>query len=259
MINFMEKLSLDRKKIPLYVQLEQIIKSQIIIGEFLPGDQIPTEKEIASSYQVSTITARQAILNLVEEGLLLRIQGKGTFVQKGMPDIKNIMTLNIKGNIHDILPEGITYQKVNVLHMNRIRASKIHANSLNLPEGHELLLICRTRGENGVLFSYIKNYLPMEYGKDIRKEDLLSFPMLHVLRNKLNIPLGKGIQHISAIVANYEIAFALSISISSPLLYVETTIYNREEKPIEFVQTFYRPDQFRYTLTLDMEGNETAL
>ena len=57
-----------------------IIKSQIMTGELLAGKQIPTEKEFAETYRVSSITVRQAILDLVKEGLLLRKQGKGTFV-----------------------------------------------------------------------------------------------------------------------------------------------------------------------------------
>jgi DNA-binding GntR family transcriptional regulator len=57
--------------------LEQIIKSKILMGELLPGEQIPTKKEPCETYQVSTITARQAVLNLVNEGLMIRRQGKG--------------------------------------------------------------------------------------------------------------------------------------------------------------------------------------
>jgi DNA-binding GntR family transcriptional regulator len=77
----MTKLSLQRNNIPLYIQLEQILRSEMMTGKLMPGDQIPTEKELAGTYNVSTITARQAILNLVQEGLLRREQGKGTFVQ----------------------------------------------------------------------------------------------------------------------------------------------------------------------------------
>ena len=59
---------MEKKSIPLYLQLEQIIKSKILIGEFTPGDQIPTEKDLCETYKISSITARQAILNLVNAG-----------------------------------------------------------------------------------------------------------------------------------------------------------------------------------------------
>ena len=77
--------------------------------------------------------------------------------------------------------------------------------------------------------------------------------MLHILMHKLELPVSKGVPYISAIVADYEIATALSVNISSPLLYLETTIFSEGEKPVEFAQTFYRSDQFKYTITVDLE------
>ena len=80
----MKKKSLQKQDIPLYVQLEQILRSQILTGELLPGKRIPTEKELAEIYQVSIITTRKAIMRLVDEGLLSRKQGKGTFSHRNV-------------------------------------------------------------------------------------------------------------------------------------------------------------------------------
>ncbi len=254
----MKKLSLERTNIPLYVQLEQIIKSKIMIGELLPGEQIPTEKELARTYQVSSITARQAVLNLVQEGLLLRKQGKGTFVQEGVTNVKNIMTLHVRGDIKDVVPEGLASQKVEVLSMDLMNSPKRIAKVLSISEGQEVMQIRRRRSDNGVVLSYIKNYLPSEVGAKIGKEDLLSYTMLHILRNKLGLPLKKGVQYIEAVIADYEIATALSVSISSPVLYLETIIFAEGGKPVNFVQTFYRSDQFKYTLNLDLDEIKTV-
>jgi GntR family transcriptional regulator len=253
----METFSLEKTNIPLYVQLEQIIKSKIMTGELSAGEQIPTEKQLAETYRVSSITARQAVLNLVQEGLLSRKQGKGTFVQEGVTSTKNIMTLSVKGDIKDVVPEGLASQKVEVLDMGCIGIPKRVAKALEMEEGEEVLRIRRTRSENGVLISYIKNYLPREIGERIEKEDLLNYPMLHVLRNKLLLPLKTGVQYIVAVVADYEIASALSVSISSPVLYLETIIYVENGKPLEFVQTFYRSDQYKYTVNLDLNEIKT--
>jgi GntR family transcriptional regulator len=250
----MKTLRLERTNIPLYVQLEQILKSKIMTGELFLGEQIPTEKELAETYGVSTITARQAVLNLVQEGLLLRKQGKGTYVQGGTKNVKNILTLKVRGDINDVVPEGLSLQKVKVLDINRIASPKRVASILNLDEGDEVVRIRRTRSDNGAMLSYIKNYLPLNIGEKIEKEDLLKNPMLHILRNKLGLPLKTGVQYITAVIADYEIASALSVSISSPVLYLETIIFIEAEKPVEFVQTFYRSDQFKYTLKFDLDG-----
>ena len=250
----MKKLSLQRTGIPLYVQLEQVIKSRIMTGELLPGERIPTEKELAQTYQVSSITARQAVLNLVQEGLLLRKQGKGTYVQESVANVKNIMTLNVRGGLNDVVPEGLTKQKVEVLGMQLLASPKRVSQALALGEAGEVMQIRRRRIDNGVIVSYVKNYLPAEIGSQIGREDLLSLTMLQILRGKVGLPLERGIQYIEAVIADYEIASALSISIAPPVLYLETIIFAEGDKPVDFVQTFYRSDQFKYTLNIGLDG-----
>lgn len=243
----------NKNNVPLYFQLEQIIKSKILMGEFIPGEQIPTEKDLCDAYKVSTITARQAILNLVNEGLIIRRQGKGSFVKEGLKNIKNIRTLQLRGDINDIIPEGLKTQEVKVLDIRKVVSPKKVANLLNLEGGQEVIQVRRTRSDHGIPVSYIKNYLPLEIGRKIRKEDLCIYPMMAILRNRLKIPLTGGMQYVEAIIADYDIASALSISISSPILYLETIIFARQKKPVEFVQTFYRPDQFRYSVKLGIK------
>jgi len=242
-------LKTKRTHIPLYFQLEQILRSKILMGEFVVGDQIPTEYELCKTYQVSSITARQAILNLVSEGLLVRKQGKGTFVT-GVPNIKNIKTLQLSGALNNILPEGLKAQDVKVLDIIKMKTPKRIAKLLKIGEGKEVLQVRRTRIYNRIPVSYIRNYLPLEIGEKIKKDDLYRYPMLDILRNRLQIPLTGGIQYVEAIVADYDIASALSVNICSPILYLETIIFERQKKPVELVQTFYRPDQFQYTVKL---------
>ena len=250
----MKKVRLDQKNIPLYVQLEQILKSRIMTGELVPGEKIPSEKDIAETYGVSSITARQAVLNLVQEGLLIRKQGKGTYVQGLKTNVKNIMTLNVSGDFHDIVPEGLSSQKVRVLDICRMASTQRIATTLGISEGDEVVRTQRTRSDNGLVLSYIKNYLPLHIGEKIEKKDLRDQTMLHVLRKKLGLPLKTGVQYITAVIADFEIASALSVSISSPVLYLETIIYIEGDIPVDFVQTFYRSDQFKYTLKIDLDG-----
>jgi GntR family transcriptional regulator len=244
----------QKTNVPLYFQLEQIIKSKILMGEFVLGDKIPTENELCRAYQVSSITARQAILNLVNEGLLVRRQGKGTFVTK-LTNIKNIKTLCLSGNLNNNLPDGLKAQNVKVLNIIKMKVPKKVAKLLDIEEGKEVLQIRRTRNDNRIPVSYIKNYLPLEIGERIKKEDLYRYPMLDILRSRLKIPLTGGIQHVEATVADYDIASALSVDICSPILYLETTIFERYKKPVDFAQTFYRPDQFQFTVKLSIKNH----
>jgi GntR family transcriptional regulator len=252
------QIGLRRSKIPLYVQLEQIIRSDITMGEFSPGQKIPTEKEFADTYNVSIITARQSILNLVDQGLLIRKQGIGTFVTETPVNVKNIMTLSIKGDLDEIVPEGLASQQVRVIDSGRIRTPLLVSKILNIDSVEEVYRIRRTRSDQGVVISYVKNYLAPEIGEKISEEDLLAYPMMYILRNKLGIPLRNGTQYIQAIAADYDIASALSANIASPILYMETTIFEEDAKPVEFVQSFFRSDQFKYTIRLDLNQTRTA-
>jgi GntR family transcriptional regulator len=241
---------LEKKSIPLYLQLEQVIKSKILIGEFMPGDQIPTEKDLCNTYKVSNVTTRQAILNLVNEGLLFRRQGKGTFVKEGLKNIKNIKTLRLRGDLEDIIPEGVSEQIVDVLSIVQTKSPKLVVKRLNLSEEDTVVQVRRTRRDNSTPESYIRNYLPYEIGKKVKKTDLEKNTMLHVLSNKLGISIKGGTQYIGALVADYDIASALKVNISSPILYFETLIFGKKNKPIDYAQTFYRPDYLRVNVEL---------
>ena len=234
-------------RVPLYFQLEQILKSKIITGEFSPGEQIPTEKVLCQTYHVSSITARQSILNLVNEGLLHRSRGKGTFVT----DLQQMKTLEVSGTINDLIADGKSLQVI-VLGIDRIRTPKRVAQILRMKEGEEIIQVRRTRNLDGSPVSYIKNYLPSAIGDKIGRRELRRYPMLQILRDRFKIPLKDGLQYIEAIVADYEIASALAVGLSSPILYIETIVFQERRQPVEFVQTFVRPDRYKYVVNLSM-------
>jgi GntR family transcriptional regulator len=246
----MEKSRLRERSVPLYLQLEQIIKSEILTGEFSPGEKIPTETELCHAYQVSKITVRQAVLNLVNEGLLVRKQGRGTFIREN--GIKSASTFKFSGNINNFISDGLKMNEVIPMDITRKGASSKVAKLLDIEEGAEVVEIRRTRNFNNTPVSYIKNYLPLELGKRIKKEDLLTKSMLQILRDKLKIRITNGIQYIEAIVADYDVATALSIDIFSPVLYSELIMFGGDRRPVEFAQHFFRPDQFRYTIELKL-------
>ena len=85
--------------------------------------------------------------------------------------------------------------------------------------------------------------------------DPSEYPVLHLLRDELKIPLRSGIQYIDAVAADHTVASVLSISVFSPVLYLETMTFAEQKKPIDFVQTFYRPDQFKYRVDLEFKAD----
>ena len=147
---------------------------------------------------------------------------------------------------------------IKFLDIQKIRTPKRIADLLGVSDEEKIHLIRRTRSESGVVISYVKNYLTSKIGERITKKDLQQFSMLHILRDRLGLPIRKGLQYIMAVVADYDVATALSINLSSPVLYLETLILAEKDKPVEFVQTFYRSDQYKYTLQLNLDIITTA-
>lgn len=249
----MAKAELAKKNIPLYVQLEQILRSQITTGELLQGERIPTEKELSVAYHVSTITVRQAVLNLVKDGLLYRKQGRGTFVTDRMPPVKSLMTLKVKAGFGDLVPQWAE-QEWKVIDIATMRAPNRVAECLDIGQGQPIVRIRRTRSEEGVPISYIRHFLPKDIGDRIDREDLLKYSMLDLMERRLGMSLRRGLQHVEAVNADHEIAAALAISLSSPILFLETIVFDNTDVPTQLAQSFYRSDRFRYTLDLNLEG-----
>jgi DNA-binding GntR family transcriptional regulator len=121
---------------------------------------------------------------------------------------------------------------------------------LNIPEDSLVLRFRRTRINRGVPSCYVVNYIPLVIGEKIRNEDLLKSPMLKILRDQLMIPIRGGYQSIEAVAADHEIASVLSIPMCSPILYVETSIFAKRKKPVEFTQMFLRSDRYKFAVKL---------
>ena len=243
--------ALDRKSVPLYIQLEQIIKSKVLKGEFLPGNKIPTEKELCETYQVSTITVRQAILNLVKEGLLIRKQGKGTFISS--TEIPSTQKLKFTGNIEGFIRKGLKLNKIEVLSIEKLVPPLKIIQALDLKESREVVEIIRRGDVDDVPVACLNSYLPLEIGERINEKDLKNYSMLQLLRNKLKIPVSNGTHNIEAASADYDVSNMLDLELFSPILYAELHMFTSDKKPVEFTQAFFRPDRFVYSFELNLD------
>jgi GntR family transcriptional regulator len=234
------------KSIPLYYQLEKILREKIEHGEFGPEEKLPTEEELARDYRVSKITVRHALAALVNEGLLHRRRGKGTYVS--VKDRK-ISPLKLEGSAEDLIAQGLAAQ-VNVLGKELVRSGPRVAAFLQIPAGSEVVRFKRVRKEKDITFSYVINHLLPEVGERVNPQDLATLTMLQVLDQKLRVPLGRIQQILQARLADMDISQQLGVSLQDPVLHVETDVYFEDGRPLEIVDTFYRADLFRYTIEL---------
>ncbi|HEX7548902.1 MAG TPA: GntR family transcriptional regulator [Candidatus Methylomirabilis sp.] len=232
--------------IPLYYQLENILRSKIEGGEVPQNHKLPTEQELSREYKISRATVRQALAALVSEGLLFRKQGKGTFVTEKAGQTKSV---KLTGFTEDLFSEG-HQAEVKVMEKCAVPAPERVATLLRVPVGEGVIRFKRLRSVDGGPFSYVLSYLTTEIGEQISEKDLQSHTMLHLLEEKLGISLGTIRHAVESAKANIEVASLLGISVFEPVLYIETAVFAAEGQPVEVVDSFFRADRYRYTVEL---------
>ena len=137
-------------RIPLYYQLENVLREKISSGAFLAGVRMPTEVELTKEYGVSRITVRQALQALTDEGLIERQQGRGTFIANRKTRVSRFTgTIHLTGSLDELIAMGMD-TPVKVLEMNLVEADQHEAGLLQLPLGTRIYRLKRLRLNEGI-------------------------------------------------------------------------------------------------------------
>ncbi len=234
--------------LPVYYQIKQYIRALIRERPYNPGEKIPSENELAKRFKVNRLTVRQAISQLVEEGLLQRKQGLGTFVKADDQVIRK-SSLEFIGFMDDLFYE-VSKVKTNWTSLRKIAASSIVREKLGAPYAREVVCIKRVRLLRNELFAYTVNYLPLELGKRIKKGDLLKKPLLQILEQDLGVEFMEAFQTIEASFANQEVSEKLQVPQGTPVLYLERIMYDKNKKAVELVQSSHLGEKYKYIMRL---------
>lgn len=240
--------------IPLYYQLETILRQKIASGESAPGQPLPSEDALAVEYGVSRITVRQALSLLEQDGLITRQRGRGTFVSETFKPLK---PPEFSGSMEELIAQGVRI-KVKVLSLERIEAPARIRESLELKPGEPVLMIQKVRLVEEAPLSYVINYLPEAIGRKVENADLNQRPLLMILEKDFGLVAGEAIQSVGATVADSKVAPLLEVRIGDPLLRAERTVYDSEGQPLEHVSALYRSDRYSFTIKLKRERSATS-
>jgi len=241
------------KRVPLYYQLENLLRERIISGEFKPGQKIPTEMELIKQYGVSRMTVRQALQTLTNEGLIERKQGRGTIVAKRKTKYRKFSNVvHLSGSLDELIKMGME-TSVKVLEMNKVVADKYEADFLQIKPGTKVYRLKRLRICEGEPFGLIVNYLPEEIGSALTISELSSGAILSIIENKLGYRLERATQEIRAELADAYVAKVLEIPVGTALLSIERVVYTDKDKPVEYVHSLYRSDLYGYSVHLVRE------
>jgi GntR family transcriptional regulator len=230
----------------LYSKVEDTIASEIAAGEFRPGDRLPSEDELLKRFQVSRITVRRAIQNLVQREVLEIRRGLGTFVRT--PQLEQELT-KLTGFVEDMDIHG-RKASARVISKSTVPATAHVAERLCLTKGTRVIRIERVRLADGVPMSFDETYLPLAIGRQIVRNDLRVKPIFTLLEDKYGIPLVEAQYKLEAVGASAEAAAALEIRRNTPIFQIERTSLTTGGKPVDFEVLSYRGDLIRFVTRL---------
>lgn len=240
---------IDRtSRLPLYYQLYEILRANITRGEWQPGDMIPPESELIERYRVSRTTVRQVLDMLVNEGLIYRQRGRGSFVAH--PTVEQAL-VRIVSFTEDMRQRGFEPAS-KVLSSGLIPAPQDIAEKLQIEPGEELARLERLRLADDEPMSIEESYLVHRYCLGVLQGDYASNPLRQALEREYGIRLVRAKQVIRAILATPRLARLLSIPPRSALLFIERVSFSQQNVPVEFLRIYYRAD--RYSLYNELQG-----
>lgn len=227
--------------VPLYKQLKRLILKEIEEGRLKANQKIKTELELSETYQISRMTVRKALAELVDEGVLAKKQGKGTFVQEGKmtEDLSspNSFTNLCKRNGKE--PGGRTLKFI------LQEASDRDVRELMLEPGEEVIRVERVRTADNVPVMLENLYFPGHL-KNILTENLNDVSLYQILREKYGLVSGNSVMEIEISECTPYEASVLEIKTGSPLLLVREIVYDQYNQPLHRTKSLLRGDKFKY-------------
>lgn len=232
--------------IPLYQQVSQIVQDKINSGELKPGERIGSISELVKTYDISRVTAVNALEDLVKKGFVISKQGKGSFVTNGHLDED---LLSLKSFVEISEGKSINYD-IKITKFDVIPAS----NSLVDVFGSkkmEFLCVQRIHFYKNKPIALCDIFIPKNIADkvNIDKKLLAEMPVFDLLERN-GVDIVDAMQTIGAIAANAEIGEGLSLDIGDPVLFAERISYDKDKKPILCAHFYYRADSYKYSIRL---------
>lgn len=231
--------------LPKYHQLKEIILAMIEKEDLREGESIPPERKFCEEYGVSRMTTRQAIMELVNEGVLYREQGKGTFVaaQKVQQEAERLTSFTEAMSLRGMRATST------VLEAAITQAGPVVARLLGVEEGKEVVRIQRVRNADGSPMALETSHLLRGAADELLTLDLSNRSIYEELRSR-GVRIEWAQQSYEATVINEFEADHLSVPTGSPALLLERVTYDDTNRPFEYVKSTYRGDRYRITTVL---------
>ncbi len=233
---------------PLYRQIKDLLVQALDRGDWKPGEAIPSETELALRFQVSQGTVRKAVDELAAENLLLRRQGKGTFVSTHHEARVRFRFLRLAPNQGEVQPA-----ESQVLDCRRVRASAEIARVLELKGGDPVVAIRRLLSFASVPTVVDDIYLPGALFKGLSAELLNGYrgPLYGFFETEFGISMVRAEEKVRAVSADADISTLLGVVQDTPILKVDRISFTYADRPVELRMGHYVTDRYHYRNSLN--------
>ena len=231
---------------PLYQQIKTLILRSLQAGEWKPGDMIPSEFDLAARFRVSQGTVRKAVDELATDNLLVRRQGKGTFVATHAEQHIQYRFLRLRPDSGSIEAQGPAERRI--VECRRLRAPADVARQLGLRTGDALLQVRRVLAFGGIPAILEDLWLPGTAFKGLTLETLAEDkdPMYALFETRFGVRMVRATEKLKAVTADAPTAELLAIQPGHPLLSVERLAYTYNDVPMELRRGMYLTETRHY-------------
>jgi GntR family transcriptional regulator len=231
---------------PLYQQIKTLILRSLQAGEWKPGDMIPSEFDLAARFRVSQGTVRKAIDELATDNLLVRRQGKGTFVATHAEQHIQYRFLRLLPDTGSLEEQGPAERRI--IECRRQRAPAEVARQLAMRTGDAVLQVKRVLAFNATPAILEELWLPGGPFKGLTVETLADDkgPMYALFETQFGVRMVRAVEKIKAVSADEDTASLLGVPPGHPLLSVERLAYTYNDEPMELRRGLYRTDARHY-------------
>lgn len=231
-----------------YHKVYNNIKSQIVGNHYAAGQKLAPERQLCEQFQVSRITARHALRLLEEDGLVERLQGKGTFIKNLKPAKLPITELGFSKSVKNYAP-GL-YRN---LLKNEITNAPLAISKSFQHNGEKCLLAIRTDILNKEIIAFDKAYIRLEYSQSITTDLLKQVDFFEKWLEHENLKIVFYQETIEAIEADNEISSILQIKNGEAVLKSTEIYHNRNNDPVAVFESYYRGDRIKLTSIVDFK------
>lgn len=235
-------------RMPLYMQLKEIIIKRIEDGEYLPGEKIPSEREMADTYGVNRMTVKNAISSLVEANILYRVHGKGTFVAK-----KETEKVAFYENYTDtgrglgaVLKDSGKPLTNQTLEKGVIQCRGYLANKLHILKNDDVYVLHRLRSMGTESFALEYCYVPFRLFEDIDSYNFEHVSLYDYMKSKGHLPVVFS-QRLTILKAVQPEARLMKIQEGQPLYYFEYIGKDAKGNVVEYTESYARCDKAKFT------------